>query len=365
MSEDAFTTSAVLFSPRQLTLARHSKGLKKVDLARLLDVSAAAITQFENASARPSSAVMKRISLSLGFAPDFFRIGAADMDDDNSTDAFFRSLRSTTLLQRQQALANARLIYRLSQVLERHVELPAVDLPSPVEHSSAMTREDVETAANRLRATWSLPVGPVRNVVQLLEAHGVLVARTSFATARVDAFSKRFKTRPFIMLGDDKGDTARSRFDAAHELGHLLLHEDEEPGSATLERQAHQFAAAFLMPSSEIRAELPRRVDLRDYARLKQRWGASISALLYRARDLDVITPVSYQRAIAKMSALGWRVNEPAPLPTIEWPVLLPRAMRILEQDGYSVEQLENDALIPRDLLVRAVKDHGKTAISL
>ena len=34
---------------------------------------------------------------------------------------------------------------------------------------------------------------------------------------------------PYIILGDDKGSAVRSRFDVAHELGHLILHRNLSP----------------------------------------------------------------------------------------------------------------------------------------
>ena len=58
----------------------------------------------------------------------------------------------------------------------------------------------------------------------------------------------------------DKGHRDRSRFDAAHELGHLVLHSPEEAGSKDAETQAHQFAAAFLMPADDIADDLPSRM---------------------------------------------------------------------------------------------------------
>ena len=59
--------------------------------------------------------------------------------------------------------------------------------------------------------------------------------------------------RPVVVLGADKGQSDRSPFDAAHELGHLVLHRPEHAGTREVETQAHRFAAAFLMPADAIR----------------------------------------------------------------------------------------------------------------
>jgi hypothetical protein len=103
--------------------------------------------------------------------------------------------------------------------------------------------------------------GPVPDVAGVLEKHGILVIRLPLDTADVDAFSLPFHDRPVIVLGTDKNDRARSRFDGAHELGHLVVHGDQIWGVKEVERQAHTFAAAFLMPAEDIRDELPDRAD--------------------------------------------------------------------------------------------------------
>lgn len=359
-------TAAALFDRHQLTLARQSLGLKKTDLAHSIEKSAASITQFENGDARPSPAVLASIALKLGFPLAFFTTEANEWDDDvHSTVAFFRSLRSTPLSERQRAVARARIFYRLSRTLERLVDLPPVDIPivPPIEIDA--DRERVEEIAALVRKGWGVPKGPIGNVVRLLEAHGVLVMRHEFESHRVDAFSKRFPGRPVVVLGDDKGDAARSRFDAAHELGHLVLHADEDPGNARLERQANQFASAFLMPANEISHELPTRADWAALARLKRLWGVSIAALLYRSRDLGRMSPTAYQRAVAKMSALGWRTAEPAPLPEVESPVLLSKAMSVLEPLGYSLESLERDARLPKDKLDAVLRSTSRAYLTL
>ena len=106
-----------------------------------------------------------------------------------------------------------------------------------------------------------MPPGPIADVVELLESHGVVVIRLPLDSADVDAFSLPFPDHPVVVLGSDKTDRARSRFDGAHELGHLVMHGEQIWGIKEVETQAHQFAAAFLMPANEIRDQLPTTVD--------------------------------------------------------------------------------------------------------
>ncbi len=112
-----------------------------------------------------------------------------------------------------------------------------------------------------VRVAWELGDGPIANVVGLLERKGVIVSRLPAATDEVDALSCQIGERPFIVLATNKDAADRARFDAAHELAHLLLHEDAQPGDAEVERAAHRFAAEFLAPAASIRRELPNRLD--------------------------------------------------------------------------------------------------------
>jgi Zn-dependent peptidase ImmA (M78 family) len=136
------------------------------------------------------------------------------------------------------------------------------------------------------------------------------------------------------VLGTEKNDRARSRFDTSHELGHLVMHGQEIYGLKEIEQQANWFAAEFLMPTADIRDELPRRVDWQRLFELKQRWQVSLAALLMRARTLGTLTEAQYLTAIKTASARGWRRSEPIPLGEPERPTLLTAAINHASNGG-------------------------------
>lgn len=109
--------------------------------------------------------------------------------------------------------------------LEEHVLLPELDIPQ-ASNVDLSNLDEIEEAAETVRSAWGLGVGPLPHVVRELERHGIMVARVSTSKHEVDAFSVKFPGRPIVILGVDKAVTARSRFDAAHELAHLVLHSD-------------------------------------------------------------------------------------------------------------------------------------------
>jgi Zn-dependent peptidase ImmA (M78 family) len=171
---------------------------------------------------------------------------------------------------------------------------------------------------------------PIDDIVRELERHGAVVARLRLTEDGIDAFSWPGLERPVVILGVDKDDRARSRFDAAHELGHVVMHRDH-PRSADrdLERQAHRFASSFLLPSDRLKEEWePGRLNWRDLMTLKRRWQMSLAALLYRARQDELLTPTAYESAVKYISRVGWRKREPGDLGPPERPRLLRKAVR-------------------------------------
>ncbi|HZQ64447.1 MAG TPA: XRE family transcriptional regulator [Gaiellaceae bacterium] len=345
--------AAALFDPARLRIAREAAGLRKVELARRVEVSPAAVSQFEHGASRPSPQTLTRLALTLGFPIEFFAGDGRRCPSADVATAFFRSLRATPLLERQRAAAHAALVATVVAALSARVRLPTLDLP---DFSSEFSegQEAIEDAATELRALWQVPPGPVANVVRLLEAHGVVVARLSRIDPRVDAFSQWHGGRPLVILNGDKEDEARHRHDGAHELGHLVGHADGEGGNRLLERQAHAFAAAFLMPRREILDELPARWDPQVFISLKRTWGVSIQNLLYRARELGRLSESSYRRALISLTRDFSRTVEPAPLRRSEDPVMLSRAAELVWGER-AISELAAVTALPEALITDVI----------
>lgn len=336
------TTVAAVFDPARLTLARQAAGWSKKELAATIGRTPAAVTQYEAGLARPSGSVVVACAAALGVPVGFFARGRPRLPLDVS-DAHFRSLRSARVGERLRALATVELVWELTEQLTRHVRLPALELP---DLGDAAT--DPRTAARTVRAAWDLPAGPVPHLVRLLESKGIVVAFLNFSDAdRVDAFSTSAGDRPIVVLTADKGSALRTRFTAAHELAHLLLHTDVIPGDIGHEREADAFAAEFLMPAADIAHELPIRVDLQALLELQQRWGVSVAALLYRCRELGTLSEASYKRAMMRISRLGWRTQEPGEDLPAERPALLTRAFDLATSTGVTIGTLADALQLP------------------
>jgi Zn-dependent peptidase ImmA (M78 family)/transcriptional regulator with XRE-family HTH domain len=327
---DQSRLAAALFDGERLSLARLYRGLQKVDVAKQLGLTPAAIGQYEQGRTRPSAAVVAALALHLRFPPSFFERGRP-LFRVSEGQAHFRRLRSTSKRDRDRLLARVGLLAEIVADVEQHVHLPKVSIPE-IPGAGMGDEEGVaaESAAAEVRKVWGLGSGPIDHVVRLLETKGVIVVRPAIDTTEVDAFSTVVAGRPIVVLASDKQDAARSRMDAAHELGHLVMHHDAEPGRQSVEREAQRFAAAFLLPREPILAELPKYMQWEAYFSLKARWRVSLAALLYRARSLGVLGPDAYQRAQIRLSARGWREREPVDIGVPEEPRLLQRALDLL-----------------------------------
>ncbi|MEH1126470.1 helix-turn-helix domain-containing protein [Micromonospora sp. CPCC 206061] len=359
---------AVLFDRRRLRVARELRGLSQVQLAREIGgIRAASLSQFEQGHAKPSSATLQRLAVALRVPLAFFAAPARP-DVVGATNGFFRSLRSAPPRDRQRALAHVELAREVARELERFVRLPDVDLPrTQGELSVQATREEIERAAANVRTQWQVPPGPIDDMVLLLERHGIVTTRLNVGHTEIDAFSVPFADRPVVVLGADKNLRDRSRFDAAHELAHLVLHREDQAGNKVIEAQANQFAAAFLMPADEIRGQLPAKADWPTLLRLKAHWHVSIGALLRRAFTLDVMDERIYVQALKVMSAKGWRKHEPGNLGSPERPLLLRRAVDVASGIGVPLALLAQQAGLPDEevRMIVGVEPDERPAVEL
>ncbi|MEU4516242.1 XRE family transcriptional regulator [Nonomuraea wenchangensis] len=344
----------LLFDPERLTLARRLRGLRKNQLAAIVDTTPTAIGQYEAGVHRPSEQVVARLAISLGIPLEFLQAGPVSTRLEGAH-AHFRSLRSTTQVERDQALAYGRITADIVTVLESAVEFPDVVIPDLPVMPDQIGGQGPILAARKARELLYGRPGPIPNVVRLLESSGVVVVVLPRTTERVDAFSVTAYPRPLVLFNPAKGDYWRNRFDGAHELGHLVMHTDAEPGSKIVEDQANRFAAEFLMPAEDIAPLLPSTADWARLGALKAEWNVSMAALLYRARTLGTMKEVTYRNAVSTMSAQGWRRGEPGPGRPLERPTMLTNAIELMADQGYDRDSIADLARVTRtdlDLLV-------------
>lgn len=334
------------FNPSRLVVARKRRGFTKKRLADSAGISTRILTDYERAMFEPTEATLERIADVLDFPVAFF--GASEIDEPQIEATSFRALSRLTARQRDQALGSATLALDLSRWIDEWFALPTPDIPT-------LQGVDPETAADALRREWGLGERPVRNVVNLLEAHGVRVFSLAEECAEVDAFSFRQRGVPHVFLNTMKS-AERSRMDAAHELGHLVLHWGHEiPRGREAEQEAQQFGSAFLMPRGSVLADAPRGARLEQLVKAKRRWGVSVIALAYRMHVLGLLSDWQYRAVLIEIGEKGYRRDEPSPIPQRETSQVLAKVFDELRRSGRTRADVAAELHIPPEELNKIV----------
>jgi Zn-dependent peptidase ImmA (M78 family) len=231
------------------------------------------------------------------------------------------------------------LMYEILGSLEKKIDFPEDMISQIKAELNLKSDEEIELFAAQTRKNLKVGLGPIHNLVKLLENNGVLVTMMPESCRQVDAFSTWLNGRPFIFLAN-KGSTTLTRFDAAHELLHLLGHADVLPGDKELERQANRFAGAFLLPRETFYDECPRRLNWDHFYELSERWGVSVACLVVRAYQLGCLTEATYRRAFVQLNQMGERADK-QDLLDIEKPTLLRKSLDFFDLPSQS-ELAEN-----------------------
>lgn len=331
------TINSANFIGERLTQARKARGITAISLAELIGVTSGAISKYENSKNSPKSETLSLLAEKLNFPQSYF---FQPIDQSISSRCIkWRSLASVSKLSIERGEARYDWARKFTAYIESYFDLPKINIPTldlPKDFRE-LQGKDIDEAANQCREYWGLGQSPINDLVLLLENNGVIVSRIQFDADKQDAFSEWDEyDHPYVFLGTDKNVGVRSRFDAAHELGHLILHRNvkkEEYRNSIfhkqIESQAHRFASAFLMPKNEFFKSLW-APTFEAYSALKPRWKVSIKAMIVYSHRHGVLNDNQYQRMLIQYSR-NYKNGEPLDdVLTCEKPRLLARCVEAL-----------------------------------
>lgn len=339
------------FVAGRLTMAREARGLRQVDLAAMIDRSAPTISKYESNAQRPDQAVVQLLASALGVGVAWFFI---PLEPDPKTAVFYRSLATALDAMRAKARARLGFVEVLDEVIADFVDLPAVDVPDLLQGRDFRTLRDadIELFAHQLREHWDLGDGPIDDLMIVIENAGIVVAEDEIGSSKLDGVSRwSARTgRPYMLLAKDKQVGCRRRFDAAHELAHLVLHRNVSPDElvanfSLIEEQAMNFAGSLLMPEDTFGQQVY-SYSLEALAGLKPEWKASVGAMIKRIFHLGMISDQYERRLWQYYSYRKWK-KEGEPHDdeiAIEQPENLRQAIRIGVEEG---------VVSPREFLLR------------
>lgn len=332
----------MFFNPSRLEFARTRRGWTKARLAKELGLQVRSIQGYESGEYAPEPEKLATIGDLLRFPVEFF--SGDDLPTILPESASFRSMSKMSATLRHTALGAGVTAFVLNDWIEARFCLPEADLPD----LSDLSPED---AAATLRRMWGLGEAPIGNLIHLLESKGVRVYSLAIEAREVDAFSVWHQEHPFVFLNTIKS-AEHSRFDAAHELGHLvrdrhtMLHGDAH--SPEMERQANAFASAFLMPRASVLARNPNLVTIDKLIQLKKTWGVSLAALAYRMNQLGLFSEWAYRNLCIQIARNGYRTSEPSPMRS-EVSQMLRKVFDALRADGISRSAVARDLCMAKE----------------
>jgi Zn-dependent peptidase ImmA (M78 family) len=287
----------------------------------------------------PDERTVDRLASALAFPRPFFFRDVIDPIDPLA--ASFRSFTSMTARERDAALSAGELAYELTDWVRDKFTLAPADL---LDQSH---ERDPVGAARMLRQHWGIGERPIAHMVKLLEAKGVRVFSLAENTKTVDAFSCWRNEEPYVFLNTFKS-AERSRFDAAHELAHLVLHRHGGPQQGRqAEQEAHAFASAFLMPNDDVAAALPFVASLDQVVRAKKRWGVSVAALAYRLHKMGRVSDWQYRTFCIQINR-KYKDSEPLGLPQ-ERSSIWQTVLTALWREGVSRNHIAAELDLPDD----------------
>jgi Zn-dependent peptidase ImmA (M78 family)/transcriptional regulator with XRE-family HTH domain len=339
------------FNSEQLKLARLAAGLSFADVGSILGVTRQYASRLEN-DAIPSISQLQLLADALEVEVSFFNKTRSKVLETEQ--CHFRSVRSSTQKLKKMIMAQVELLNsHIFSVIDDFVDFPAINIYEAEDHEYN-TVKDIEVLAEKVRRQLGLGLGPISHVIKLLESLGCAVINLADADEKIDAFST-FTGRPIVVRNTQKLSPGRLRFDFAHELGHLIMHQGIETGCRTTEQQANNFASAFLMPRSAFASEFPRvrstYLNWDSLIQMKVRWGVSLKAIIYRAKALGLLSPEKAKSAYIYLSKNGYTKNERGDdLMLIEQPTMLQNAIDLL--DIHTVNSIVEESGLNRNMFM-------------
>ena len=327
------------FETPRLQQVLAARRLSQLSLAQLVGVSPSTVSKWCNGLQAPEPATLERLAEVVNVEPEWFTRPL----QVRLTPPLYRSTVAALSAAREMFEARATWGQELALALAEYVDFPNLALPAcGFTHVDQIDDTDIESATLACRDLWKLGRAAIPDLALALEGAGVILIREETGVSQIEGLStwSPALARPIVYLSADKDNGYRSRFDLAHELGHLVLHKHvqvtgDKAQHALMEQQAHRFAGAFLLPAESFTDSVRTPASLDSLLLLKRRWGVSVAAMIMRLNALEIVGNDEKQALFKRRSARWGAKSEPydgdrSP----ETPRLLRRSIELLVNNG-------------------------------
>lgn len=340
------------FNGLELKLLRQFNELSLEELGGKLDYTRQYLHKVETGQTIPNDQFVEKVAHYFNVPQSFFMQLKPVLQEEQ---IHFRSNRTAKVSYKQVVIARGEYIKRLTGYLDSKLRLPKYDIHNSDDDSA------IESIAEDCREKWGLGLGPISNMVRLCETHGIIVTTFPSISKEVDALSLA-TIRPIFVRNEAKESVCRQRFDLAHELGHLVLHDGVVTGDRLTESQANHFASALLIPQVMMRTHFPTwysrtgRYNWNKLGEFKKTWKVSKAAILYRAKQLGLLTQEQYTSGVIYLKKTGEAITEKEDyLIPKEKPELLQACFTMLAKKKIFAEDVAQELDINVDFLENLV----------
>jgi DNA mismatch endonuclease Vsr len=340
----------------RLKEAREARKMTQEELSSRIGITRASISAFEKGLKYPSVTTVVSLANELGIPMSYLQNDRPIRSERLGPLSYRKKSRATKGIQHQMARFEEWLedIY---SVYCNYIDFPEVNL-LPIEEKDYELLDDdaIEGIAGELRTLWGMGIGPIANVLDFLEANGIVVGRASLGSD-IDAVSVWRSHRPHILINNALTSCVRIRMNLAHELGHLVLHKlaDESDYKnkekyELMEHQATCFAGCFLFPARSFYKEFS-SFKHEALIHLKKRWKVSMGAMVKRAQQLELITEEDVGTFYRQLSAKGYSkkkepLDDTIPIEEIR---LFSDAVEILAENRITLQRVIDETLLSGD----------------
>jgi Zn-dependent peptidase ImmA (M78 family)/transcriptional regulator with XRE-family HTH domain len=276
-------------------------------------VSKVALSKYERDIIKPSNKVLTAIAKALN-------VKTINLALQPTVKVEFVAYRKGSGLTKKEQLSVESFV---SSKLEDRVNIQDLLFSSskpnlPVQYYKVQSIDDVEPISTELRSKWKLGLDPIGNITELLENNFVHVMfidnDKTFDGISALAYANETQLKAAAVVSKSNIPGERQRLNLAHELGHIVL---DIAKNLDEEKVAFRFGGAFLAPKETVLKVVGSRREHfqpRELFILKKIFGISIQALLYRLKDLEIISQTSFSNWYRIINKNNWKKNEPMPM---------------------------------------------------